>query len=80
MEEWDFQGMISSEWHIISHVVCHAKYMKKGISSFYQLLLLRSTRYCSDSKLDLWFTYWEYLSTTIDLPNSVAAALNTVDL
>ena len=31
--------------------------------------------YCLDSKLDLWFTHWENMSTTTDLPNSVAATL-----
>ena len=34
---------------------------------------------CLDSELDLWFTHWENLSATTDLPNSVAATLKMVD-
>ena len=35
--------------------------------------------YCLDSELDLWFTQWENLSATTNLPNSVAATLKMVD-
>ena len=35
--------------------------------------------FCLYSELDLWFTHWENLSATTDLPNSVAVTLKLVD-